>query len=262
MDGQSLVRDGLALGLAVVFGSAAIGKGGGRAAFVQDLEEILGKFGRPAAFVVIALEAVLAIALMTALIVGATRPMLAAAGAAALFLIGASFYIALRLVVTRSSECRCWGGGVGEQLERLDELPVEAGEHAIGDILRPAWYATRNAVLVAGAVVLALLSGLAVPTPVSVFASALPICLIAGGLMLSIRHEHQLLSAPEHPLVMVISPRARILVAQLARIDNLLPAFASRVTVLRRVDADESTPTRHAVGDESQRRRAPLPPNF
>ena len=236
----------------MTFGSAAIGKARSRRAFEVELVAVLGKFGRVAALTAVAVELALSVALMAALVMP-YGPI--SALASAVFVIGASLYVGFSLVATRSSECRCWGGAATPS-DRLDELPSDAAERAIADILRPVWYAARNAALVGAALALAVLSGLVIPVGFVVFAAAMPIGFIGVALVLSIWHEHRLLRAPEHPLLQVITPRARVLVAQLSQVDNLLPAFAGRVAVLKRVDHDRSA--LNAIENETTVRDTPV----
>jgi hypothetical protein len=220
---QLVVGKLIALALAVLFATASVAKARSVASMAEELRETLGFGGRSAVLCLAIFEGLLAVALFGRVFVDgwARTSGLTVSG----FVVGATAYLALRLITLPSTDCRCWGGSVSL---RLDERPADAHEHAVKDMLQPAWHAGRNALLVAAGLLLASSDGASVHPPAAAAIVLSPLVLIAAGLLLSITREHRLLSAPEHPLVFAIAPRARILVSQLAYMQNLLPNLAGR----------------------------------
>jgi len=197
--------------LAVVLISAALAKTRSFSGFVLRLRLVFRQFARPAAIAILAAEGVLAVSLV--LCRASAAPLLGSM----LFFLCASLFIAAQLVLTDRVTCDCWGvsGGFDDDVaDLLRRYPSK--DSIVIQALRPAWYGTRNGLLLLGAWLLfryelgdsdwfnlAHVIGVFVVCPM----------LIGAGLVGSIHMKHRLLSLDQHPLRHVLEPRLAPLIA-------------------------------------------------
>lgn len=186
------------LALAAVLACAALGKARDATALMVELRQLFASAPRASAWVLISLELLIA----SALIVPALSQ--GAAIAAGAFLVAATGYLALRLVVLADASCGCWGPSSKRRRKAEDDYGVP------GAILRPLWYGVRNGLLLALA-----WAGLSDGADlVGVWTlMALPSVVLSAGLAGGILRQWRSRSEPNHPLIRLMAPQMRRLLA-------------------------------------------------
>lgn len=117
------------------------------------------------------------------------------------FVIIASGVVAVRLIITDSVVCACFGRGeLGEDNSMLEPA-------------RSAWYGFRNGSILLGLLGVYANSFSRMPSTVGLLLVAMPSAAIASGLIGSIIRNRQLLTLLEHPREAVLAPRLAPLVA-------------------------------------------------
>jgi hypothetical protein len=201
------------LGVALVFGSAAVLKARSFHAFADDLRIPFRSAAASVAVAVISSEVLLAVSLVT--FIGEPR-VLATTG---LFVVLATLFIALRLVLVDESECGCWGSSrmpSGHAYIGWQDSPRQS----LFDALRPAGYGMRNSGLLL-AIWLLMRRNEGINFGHDVMAAIIaPLLIIATGLGASIIHRLSQLNLSEHPLRKVLAPRLAPLVALSWYIDS------------------------------------------
>lgn len=178
--------------LAVLFASSAVMKGRSIEAFEGRLRIPFRDYAKPLARVVVVVEGALSLGL---LFPSNTIPV-----AAILFLSVASLYLALRLILSDSAECGCWGSS--------DSVASPTPRESILNILRPIWYSLRNGGLLF--ILVALVTG----QPATLVAAwMLPFVSTTLGLLISVIIRHRHLRLDPHPRVKVLGPRLAPLMA-------------------------------------------------
>jgi hypothetical protein len=205
-----------------VLGSAALQKARTSRVVVADLERVIGRLARLLAPCVIAIEAVLALGL----ILMSTPALLVTGG----FLLAATGFIALRLVVLPESGCACWGVQAPREYERHGELQSDAERLLTRDVLRPVWYAARNGILLGMAWIPLLPCPAGCELGIYWAITALPAAIIGSGLVAGIVRAHMLIQAEVHPLRSVFEPQLRPLVALSWYSSAFAPIGGSRLT--------------------------------
>lgn len=187
----------LRLGLASIFGSAAILKARSLPAFVDDLRSIFRALSLPLAISVIGVEGLLAVAFIV--LERGLFPVLLACSSFVLF---ATLFIALRLLLIGESDCGCWGAN--SKAGRKSHIGwTGSPRHSFVDVLRIAGYGLRNSVIILLILVLSwngenMVRHLEMPNTL-VLALA-PMGIIAVALSLSIIRGLWQLKLPQHPL--------------------------------------------------------------
>lgn len=169
--------------LAVAFVAAAVSKLVSLDAFARYLATPLGRFSRVAALIVIFAEAAL----------GASTAVWASSAvyvAGMTFVVVATSFLAVRMVLARETRCNCWGS--------LSSLV--ASDATRSDLYRPALYALRNGLLAIGLYVLYVDTLWEINSVVVLGLLGATSSLIAVGLLGAIVRETQALRRGEHPL--------------------------------------------------------------
>jgi len=189
---------------------AAIGKRRAFGTFVAYLSVPFHRYARRIAFAVLSIEAILSVALA---VFGSQMIVLLSIGA---FLLVASLYIALRLVLSDRTDCSCFGGGSESATSLDDQTRIHTRREIVFNALQPAWYGLRNSLLLLGVWRLLLDTShqLVLRDNLTVLAisSVCALCILVG-LIASIGKKRWLLTRDEHPLRNQLAPRLYPLVA-------------------------------------------------
>lgn len=163
--------------LALVFASAAVQKARKLQHFANFLTANGSAGARRAAHVVVTVEVVIALSMAI------PTTAIASAFTAAVFLCAATAFVAHRYRRSDPVECHCWGGSPDDNDTNRD-------------LVRPAWIALRNGVLLASALTVAGWS-----LERAALAALVPIAFVAAGLVGSIAAGRRDLRRPLHPRV-------------------------------------------------------------
>ncbi len=195
--------------LAVVFGSAAMLKARAFWAFADDLRIPFRGASTGVAAAVIGGEALLAVGLFT--FVGEPRVL----AAASRFVVFATLFIALRLILTDETECGCWGRSRtsgGHAYIGWQDNPRQS----FSDVLRSAGYGLRNGTVLLMMWIFMQSSGRfshEYGMINAMIASFISTIIIGIGLIISVIHRVRQLNLPDNPLKEMLASRLAPLVA-------------------------------------------------